>query len=194
MKSGPPRTNSKPTKTDNSHYGAKIRLRVEAVNRCKSKNLYVLDAYAGYGHMWREVQRQCPKVKIRTLGIDQRPIGPHLIKGDNLKVLPSLDLSAFDLIDLDAYGIPAAQLGIVAHKAPGVPVLVTAIASRQGTTPGPVLDAMMIPREWAKVSQYAMRQLMWDGWDNYCYRLGYRTTLRHFFGDEGMQKMYQLLQ
>jgi hypothetical protein len=193
VKSVPHKTNKK---TDNSHYGAKIRLRVEAVNRCKSKNLYVLDAYAGYGHMWREVQRQCPKVKIRTLGIDQRPIGPHLIKGDNLKVLPSLDLAAFDIIDLDAYGIPAAQLAIVAQKAPGVPVVVTAIASRMATLPHLILGSMGIPGEWSHVNSqlHSIMHIGWRGWDHYCYSLGYSETLRFRFSDAGMEKMYQLLQ
>jgi len=178
--------------TDNSHFGAKIRLRVEAVDRTKKKNLYVLDAYSGYGHMWKEVQRQRPEVKIRTLGIDQRKIGPEVIKGDNLKVLPSLDLAGFDLIDLDAYGVPVQQLKIVADKAPKVPVLVTAISARHGAAPFLLYDALGIPRDWSKESPALIRQMLWDGWENFCYQLGYRRTLRYRFTDS-MDKCYQLI-
>lgn len=178
--------------TDNSHFGAKIHLRLEAVDRCKRKNLYVLDAYSGYGHMWKEVQRQRPKLNIRTLGIDQRNMGPGVIRGDNLKVLPSLDLAAFDVIDLDAYGMPVQQLSIVAAKAPGVPVVVTAISQRLGCAPNLLMDSLGLPRGWSKESQTLFRQIMWEGWEGFCYQQGYRNTLKYFFND-GMEKCYQLL-
>lgn len=172
---------------------AKVRLRCDAVDRIGKSTVWVLDAYAGYGRMWREVQRQRPHIQIRTLGIDQRDIGPHLIRGDNMKVLPGLDLDRFDLVDLDAYGVPAKQLKVVAGRAPDVPVLTTAIISTQGRSSNVLLDALGMPIEWGGVSPSLLRQVHWEAWDTLCYDLGFRTSIGYEFRDVGMHKRYQLL-
>lgn len=118
-----------------------------------------------------------------------------MLRGDNRRLLRSLDLSRFDLIDLDDYGIPAEQLAIVAERAPGTPVLVTVIC--QGNTPVPhlICRKLGIPVEWARRSPMAVRRLGWLRlWDGYCAALGYRTRTGYTVQDTGMMKRYDLLQ
>lgn len=97
-------------KTDNSHLGEKIRLRVESVNESAPGIIRVLDAFSGQGTLWDSVRKLTGRDIVSTR-IDQKPDrrGAYL-RGDNTKWLYSLDLSRFDIIDLDAYGIPYSQL------------------------------------------------------------------------------------
>ena len=100
------------TKTDNSFFEAKVKIRLD--NLPSKKSVRVLDCFAGEGLIWSEIQKRCPKKSYSVLAIDEKrqTRGLHLV-GDNLKFLASMDLSTFDVIDLDAYGIPAQQLRIV---------------------------------------------------------------------------------
>lgn len=180
--------------TDNSEMPAKLRLRLDALAQVSSPEPRVLDAYGGTGRLWEAVRRQSDR-PLNVLAIDKRPDAPwHTIRGDNLKVLPSLDLAAFDLIDLDAYGVPSTQLAIVAEKAPDVPVFVTCILSHQGPVPHRVLAANGIPPEWSKMTISLFRRLSWtELWDNYCAHLGYRRRRGYTIRGTGMLKRYDVL-
>jgi hypothetical protein len=152
----------------------------------------VLDAYHGSGRVWHRVAALVPDVRIDVVGIDTRNIAPGVIQGDNRKILPTLDLTAFDLIDLDAYGVPAEQLAIVADRAPGVPVVATVIARHGAPPTTPMLDLLGIPRDWPRRSMVTLSFSIYTLWDHYCAALGYRTTYRTFVVG-GMRKMYQVL-
>jgi hypothetical protein len=52
------------------------------------------------------------KKKIKVTGIDKKPLEKVLV-GDNREFLTSLDLSKYNVIDLDAYGSPFDQLDIL---------------------------------------------------------------------------------
>ena len=72
--------------------------------------LNVLDVYHGKGLIWKSIINQSSK-KINVLGIDEKGYdGIIQLKGDNVKFLKHIDLSMYDIIDLDAYGIPFKQL------------------------------------------------------------------------------------
>ncbi len=64
----------------------------------------VFDAFAGEGHMHREVWSACADY----VGCDRRFFlhGPYAYAADNRLVLRTLDLQRFNLFDLDAYGSP----------------------------------------------------------------------------------------
>lgn len=121
--------------------------------------------------------------------------GPETIYGDNLKILPSLDLQSFDLIDLDAYGVPNKQLSIIAEKAPNVPVAVTCIMQSMSPVPRQVLVECGVPEEWTDAKRvsplvFGRDRIRW--WDDFCARLGYTWTWREVY-EGGMLKVYQTL-
>ena len=100
--------------TDNSYLSEKVQLRIESLP--KKDVVYVLECFAGDGLIWKEVKR-ITKRNIKILRIDQKDDKKGIyLKGDNLKFLQSMDLSRFDVVDLDAYGSPFTQLEIIRAK------------------------------------------------------------------------------
>lgn len=100
-------------RTDNDPTGfyMKVDLRIASIS--EMNDIKVLDAFSGRGRIWKEVQKKHPG-NIDITQIDTRidKEGAYL-KGDNSKFMGSINLSQFDLIDLDAYGIPFKQLEVV---------------------------------------------------------------------------------
>ena len=115
---------------------AKVTLRL---NHLPEKNeIIVLDAFAGKGTIWNMVQKRTDK-KIRTLAIDKNYYDNIDIVCDNLKVIAGIDLGRFDIVDLDAYGIPFAQLQLLFKKKYQGIVFVTFIQSFYGNLPTGIL-------------------------------------------------------
>lgn len=95
---------------DNSASASKRALRDDAVREvCGNTPPRVLDAFAGYGLMWRDVRT----AKYLGFEKDKKKRTPGVMNVDNLKMLASLDLSEFDVIDLDSYGVPEKQLAAI---------------------------------------------------------------------------------
>lgn len=181
-------------KRDNTHTPEKLYLRNRLVQLLGKSHLTVLDAYSGTGLLWQQVVDANPDVEFDITSVEKkRNERTDVIVGDNLKVMPGLDLSSFDLIDLDAYGWPYAQLALCAEHAPGVPVTVTCIHSTVGQIPRKVLAAQGIPDDWPTKSPSLFTRLGTQrSWDAYCASLGY--TLRVGFTFTGsMTKMYHVL-
>lgn len=97
--------------TDNSHLQAKIDLRMESIKALGVESIRVLELYGGDGIIWRTIQQQNPHLSITTHRIDKKKdrAGAYLV-GDNQRWLSSLNLQSYDIIDIDAYGTPYAQL------------------------------------------------------------------------------------
>lgn len=121
-------------KTDNSHLEEKIILRKAMI---PNGGLRILDAYAGKGTIWKKIGEE-RKIEWYTAIEKERGKNPKAICGDNEKILPRLDLSAYNVIDLDAYGMPINQLLAVLENETlqeGTAIFVTCIGSPQGTLP-----------------------------------------------------------
>jgi hypothetical protein len=76
---------------------------------------HVLDAFCGRGEMYRAVW----KGAAAYAGCDERPwepTDPPRYVADNLRLLRALDLSPFNVFDLDAYGSPWEQAELVLHR------------------------------------------------------------------------------
>lgn len=97
-------------KTDNSYFDLKVNLRLNSLLLFKKQNIIILDAFAGDGLLWSEIQRKTSKnIEILRIEKKKNSLGIYLI-GDNIKFIRGMDLARFDIIDLDAYGSPYRQL------------------------------------------------------------------------------------
>ena len=88
--------------TDNAKLSEKVYLRKAATNHLK--NLKVLDLFAGENVLWSYFQ--CS----RYYGVEQQKGKGKNLYADNRKVIPTIDLSGFNVIDIDSYGIPFEQV------------------------------------------------------------------------------------
>lgn len=93
-------------KINNSYLQEKQQLRIDVIHNLERKN--VLDAFAGDKSIWSEIDYDTYVGidKVKTDKID-------ILKGDNRKYLKSMDLSGFNIIDLDSYGIPFDQIELI---------------------------------------------------------------------------------
>jgi len=70
----------------------------------------VLDAFAGRGLIWNEVRRRSDlDIDVTSIEKDRYKAAPGCLIGDNVKFMRSMDLSRFDVVDLDDYGVPFDQ-------------------------------------------------------------------------------------
>jgi len=91
-------------KTDNSYIDIKRELREQIIKQLKYKK--VLDCFCE-SEIWKDIK------KDSYIGIDQKKTKDINLHGDNRKYLKELNLEQFNIIDLDAYGIPIKQLEII---------------------------------------------------------------------------------
>lgn len=137
-------------KTNNSFVLEKVNLRF---NHLPDKNpIFVLDCYAGKGVLWGAIQKKSDKT-INVLSIDKIKHNNVDIHCDNLKVLAGINLSRFDVIDLDAYGCPFAQMQILFKRNYCGHVFVTYIQSGMGNLPTGILLQSGFTREMLAKAQ-----------------------------------------
>jgi hypothetical protein len=145
-----------PTKLDNNTraLAGKVALRLatcEGLSETYDKHMIrVLDAYAGTGRLWRAVAHEYAGRLVVTR-VDRHPYR-GVIGHDNRQVLAGVDLSVFDVIDLDSYGVPAEQVELVAEGGYRGPIVWTCICTLLGTMPKRLTEAEGIPAEWYEIA------------------------------------------
>lgn len=126
--------------TDNTFLEEKVKF---CIDNLPAGQCNVLDCYAGTGLIWRTIKEKVsgPGRRINVLGMDRKKLQGIYLQGDNLKFLASMDISKFNVIDLDAYGVPYKQLKIIfsrkLHKE--VVIFITFIQSVYGRLPTDML-------------------------------------------------------
>lgn len=127
--------------TDNSFLQDKIALRINHLP--DKKIILVLDCFGGNGKVWDAISKQIDK-KILIIRLEKKDKKGIFLKGDNIKFLMQMDLSKYDIIDLDAYGVPFNQLEIILNsdKLINCTVFVTFIQSQYGTLPQSMLNKL----------------------------------------------------
>jgi len=115
------------TKVDNSFFADKVALRIKHLPDKKVIN--VLDAFCGDRKIWIEIEKRLPDIVFNYTGIDHKDNPKKIcLVGENEKFLLGMDLTKFDVIDLDDYSIPALQIEIITKRAKaGTVIFVTAI-------------------------------------------------------------------
>jgi len=89
-------------KTDNHNIWQKVKLRKQAVKNLNSIN--VLDLFAGNNTLWSYIKTN------RYYGVEKEKNKGKNLTADNMRIIKSLDLSNFNVIDCDSYGIPFNQI------------------------------------------------------------------------------------
>jgi hypothetical protein len=125
-------------KTDNHYLADKVKLRCDHL---PTENICVLDAFAGTGKVWAAVKQVSGRNDVQRIPCEQDT--EKLLEfgwaGDNNDALASMDLSQYNVIDLDAYGVPYSQLCSVFKSEFAGIVFVTCIHSVMGRLPAGLL-------------------------------------------------------
>ena len=126
--------------TDNSFLETKVKLRIDNL---PAGDCNVLDCYTGTGLIWRTIKERTQR-RINVLGMDLKKFNGIYLQCDNLKFLASMDISKFNIIDLDAYGVPYDQLKIIFSRKlkQETIVFVTFIQSLYGRLPNEMLEEL----------------------------------------------------
>lgn len=167
-------------KTDNSYFNEKVSLRIIALEIINRPDVYVLDCYAGKGMIWNQIKKFTKK-NLHIISIEKEKGKNKLaICGDNLKVMKSLDLTKFDVIDLDAYGIPYAQLKEIFNQNFKGIVFVTAIQSGIGNLPKGMLEEIGYTRKMMSKIQTIFTTKGVEKLKNYLYLHGVNQIEGYF--------------
>lgn len=175
------------TKTDNHYTADKVALRIAMTQHIAEPR--VLDVFGGHGVVWAAVERITGK-PIRRIAVDMRYdlTDPHL-HGDNRKVVKGLDLSQFDVVDLDAYGIPAGLIEeVVVNKRFRGVVFVTAIQTMQGAMPSTVSKGIGLPESITSACPSLVSRRGWEFLKAWLASLGVREIThrskarKHYLG------------
>lgn len=89
-------------KTDNANETKKVSLRRQATAHLDS--LRVLDLFAGKNVLWSHFETE------KYYGVEKEKGKGKNLNADNIRIIARLDLSKFNVIDADSYGIPFNQL------------------------------------------------------------------------------------
>jgi len=130
------------TKTDNSFLADKVALRA---GHLPDGPVRVLDCFAGEGLVWSGVKGKVAR-DIDILPIDKKRTGRFQLTGDNRRYLRELDLSRFNAIDLDSYGVPFDQLEILFLRRYKGVVFATFVQTAFGRLPTGLLEAVGFSR------------------------------------------------
>jgi hypothetical protein len=162
--------------TDNSHLKEKLALRESCIVTGKER---VLDCFAGKGLLWSQLKAKHPGLKVNAIE-KERGKNKAAFWGDNLKILGSLKLENYDIIDLDAYGVPQKQLEIISDSNFKGKVVITAIFSVMGRLPDSLLIRLgytkkMINKAPTLICRHGKQKFL-----NYLACIGYNTFKFYF--------------
>jgi hypothetical protein len=114
------------------------------------------------------------------LGIDTRDIG-FALPGDNRAYLGTIDLDKFDVIDLDAYGIPFDQVEVILNRGYQGVIFVTFIQSVYGCLPNAMLSALGYPMAGVKKIPTIFYKHGWEKMLLYLANRGLKTVVHRSF-------------
>lgn len=94
-------------KTDNTNFEYKVYLR--EVNLPKKKKIRVLDCFHGTGKIWNKIKNRHNDIIITGIEKQYKKSNNNemVLYGDCIKYIKNMNLSDYDIIDLDCYGSPS---------------------------------------------------------------------------------------
>lgn len=161
------------TKTDNAQIESKINLRKIATSGLDE--LRVLDLFAGENKLWKSFD------KARYFGVEKVNGKGKNLYTDNIRVIQSLDLSEFNVIDVDSYGIPANQIFELYQNdtlQKGTVVIYTCITNKMSALNKCILDMFNLRKIYTK-SKTTMNGEAVDLFYGMLYNLGVREVCEY---------------
>lgn len=178
-------------KSDNSHQWRKTLVRLGAIRSINKSKINVLDCYAGKGKTWDHVQKNTD-AKINVVRIEkEQGKGRFALRGECERYLKKIDLSIFDIVDLDAYGSPSKQLQILFDRKYRGVVCVTGIMFSVNKGDDVLLRECGISQEIIEKIPVSMMPVKYfDMMKHFLAKNGVKKVTGSFFQDLGMQKSY----
>jgi hypothetical protein len=139
------------TNNDERYLDLKVQMRLQSIEELPGNKVRVYETNGGEGILWRKVQLLTKK-KIEVLSIDVKKYNRVQIEGDNVKLTKSLDLSLFDVVDIDVYGSPFELIDMVLNKGFKGIVHGTFINSLMGALPNSFYKAIGVSHDMRKRS------------------------------------------
>lgn len=153
-------------KTDNANLAWKVALRKEGTEGLGP--LRVLDLFAGQNRIWSHFETE------RYYGVEMVKGKGRNLFADNLRVIPGLDLSRFNVIDCDSYGSSAYQVEALFRNPtlrPGTIVFFTDISTDRAGIPNILLDRQGV-KEIYKRGPSMFSKYQWDYYLDFLHGLG----------------------
>lgn len=162
-------------KTDNHYIDEKIKLREEVISL--TKNPKILECFSGEGKLYGRIKENYRLTRIEILQGKNK--NPHL-KGDSFKYLIGMDLTKFNIIDLDAYGIPFKYIEHIVKSGFKGFVIVTAIQTGMGKLPNDLLFKLGYTPEMIKKIPTLFNDNGLEKLKNYLYLCGVQSITGYF--------------
>jgi hypothetical protein len=169
--------------TDNSSVEKKVALRKAATDGIGP--LRVLDLFAGENKIWNCIETE------RYYGIEKEHGKGKNLHVDNRRVIAALDLSGFNVIDCDAYGIPYEQVEMLFENPTlksGTVIIFTCITGVLNRLCVRTVNDYGIKKEY-KRSRVLYNRYSSDMFFGMLYRHGIRTVHSYTVKDQ-MRKEY----
>lgn len=132
-------------KTDNANISHKVYLRRLATKDLPE--LRVLDCFAGENRIWKNFETS------KYYGIEKVKGKGENLNADNERVITSLDLGQFNVIDFDSYGIPCNVMKIAFDNPTlrqGIVIIYTCIGNAMSALPKSIVRSLGIERMYTK--------------------------------------------
>ena len=127
-------------KTDNTKKFLNNKIQLRIICADKFEHAKVLDCFSGKGTLWKEVKKKIPSIVVHQIEILKNK-NSNAITADSARMLRTLDLSKYDIIDLEAYGCPFDHLEVIRKRKYDGIVIVTSISSMQSSVQGKLVRA-----------------------------------------------------
>jgi len=162
-------------KTDNDNLSKKLAIRMFAIDALKNRgvnDIRVLDCFAGDGKLWHLLKKEYGD-SLQHVGIDTKTKHGAKYIGDNRKYLKYLSIDDFDLIDIDAYGVPYEQLRIISKRRYKGIIVGTFIQCLYGGLPYAMLEELGYSRKMVRKITKLFFAGGWKKWSSYLKSIGY---------------------
>jgi len=174
-------------RTDNSRLNEKVNMRLSMTE----DGFKILDCYHGNGIIWDKIKKS---KNIEVLGIEkERGKGSIALYGECEKVIPRLNLSEYNIIDCDAWGIPYGCLkAIFGNKTlkKGTVIYYTFIQASLGRGPNELYEYIGIKQSMIKKCPTLFTDIVFECFMEYLRRKGITCIYDSYYKDGTSRKHY----
>jgi hypothetical protein len=151
----------------------------------------ILDCYHGNGVIWDKIKA---KKQIEVIGIEkERGKGSIALYGECEKVIPRLNLSEYDIIDCDAWGIPYKSINAIFKNKTlkqGTVIFYTFIQASLGRAPDEMFGHTGIKKSMIQKCPTLFMGIAFDSFKEFLRRNGMSCIYDSYYMDGTSRKHY----